>query len=399
LYLLFFLHTLKTKEQLIKGATRLTGFKDFGFDKHPKWLEGFNVALAEAPCSNLTLSGRRRMNFLFFRRLVERLRFVDFVKNHPELEQIQIKNPIFIIGLPRTGSTITFNLLALDKSVRTLKLWEVINPTPPPSDSAPYSRRIRRIKFALAFQRLWSPELDKLHYVRAELPEEETVWFSQNNWFPGLTIGVMSKPIQEWFLQQEDKKKGENALQMYADFRNLLRMRIIGSENPSRWLFKGVLIHQPCLHSLFRIFPDARIVYLRRDPCETVGSALSLETTIGKNYQNLDFKKYGPQRVPMFISLEESMQNYRRSLAPEFEKNHFVDISYKDIVANPFECVQKVYEQFGLEFTEEYATKMRQYLTDNPQGKHGKHSYNLKSYGLTDQIVNDAFKPIYGDTT
>jgi len=110
----------------------------------------------------------------------------------------------------------------------------------------------------------------------------------QNNWFPGLTIGVMSKPIQEWFLQQEDKK-GENALQMYADFRNLLRMRIIGSENPSRWLFKGVLIHQPFLHSLFRIFPDARIVYLRRDPCETVGSALSLETTLGKKISKFRF--------------------------------------------------------------------------------------------------------------
>jgi len=290
--------------------------------------------------------------------------------------------------------------LALDQGVRTLKLWEVINPSPPPSDSATEKQRIRRIKFALAFQRLWSPELDKLHYVRAHLPEEETVWFSQNNWFPGLTIGVLNKPVQEWFLEQGDEKGG-NAYQMYADFRNLLRMRILGSEkkeDPSRWLFKGVLIHQPFLKSLFRAFPDARIIYLRRDPCETVGSTASLETKLGSHFQRLDHKKYGPLRLPMLVRLEETMQNYRRSLDPDFEKKHFVDISYQDIVSKPYDCIKRTYDQFGLEFTEEFAKKINQYLADNPQGKHGKHDYKLSSFGLNEQMVRDSFKPIYGET-
>jgi len=217
---------------------------------------------------------------------------------------------------------------------------------------------MKRIKLALGFQRLWSPELDKIHYVRAHLPEEETPWFSQNNWFPGLTIGVMSKSIQDWFLQQEDKT-GDTAYQMYVDFRNILRMRIFDSENPSRWLFKGVLIHQPFLPALFRVFPDARIIYLRRDPCEAMGSTASLETMLGVNYQKLDYKQYGPQRMPVLVQLEDSMQKYRRSLPSNEEKKHFVDFDYKDIVNNPFECIKRAYKQFGLEWTEEYANKMK----------------------------------------
>jgi len=100
----------------------------------------------------------------------------------------------------------------------------------------------------------------------------------------------------------------------------------------------------------------------------------------------------------MLVSLEASMQNYRRSLDPEFEKKHFIDFQYKDIVANPYECIKKAYGQFGFDFTEEYAAKMKHYLAENPKGKHGKHDYHLKSFGLTDEMVREAFKPIYGDT-
>jgi len=99
------------------------------------------------------------------------------------------------------------------------------------------------------------------------------------------------------------------------------------------------------------------------------------------------------------FSLEASMQNYRRSLDPEFEKKHFIDFQYKEIVANPYECIKKAYGQFGFDFTEEYAAKMKHYLAENPKGKHGKHDYHLKSFGLTDQMVREAFKPIYGETT
>jgi len=397
-YFLYKAQKIKKKDELIRGAIKFTGLKDFGFDQNPKWLEGFDLALNEAHRIPLKAAGRWWINFLLFRRLCERLRFVDYVKNHPELEKIPIKDPIFIIGLPRTGSTITYNLLALDNDVRTLKLWEIIHPTPPPSDPISEKQRIRRLSWALAFQRLWSPGLDKIHYIRANLAEEETMWFSQNNWFPGLAIGINSPPITEWFLSQEDKT-GDKAFHMYQDFRNILRMRTIDKGVPSRWLFKGVLIHQHCLPALFRVFPDARVIYLRRDPCEAVASAASLETVLGGQYQEIDFKRYGPERMPMLISLEGSTQNYRRSLPPEDERKHFVDLLYKDTIADPYASIKKVYNQFGLDFSEEYSNRMTKYLADNPKGKHGKHNYSLKTYGLTDEGVRAAFAPVYGDTT
>jgi len=396
-FLLYNLQKLKTPEELMKRAMKETGFTDFGFEKNTKFLETVHLTLAEAHKANLKPVGRWWINFLVGRRLVERLKFVDYVKNHPELEQIQIRNPIFIIGLPRTGSTITYNLLALDNDVRTLKLWEITNPTPPPSDPATEQKRINRLKFALGFQKLWSPGLDKIHYTRPHLPEEETFWFAQNGWFPGLTIGVFSTLYQEWFLKQEDKT-GDNAHQMYLDFRNLLRMRTVEKGNPSRWLFKGVLIHQHVLPALFRVFPDARVIVLRRDPCEAVASGASLETVLGNQFQQVNMKRYGPERLSMLVSLEKSTQDYRKSLPPEVESKHFVDLPYTDIVNNPFESIKKVYDQLGLEWTETFSDKMKQYLKENPKGKHGKHHYNLKQFGLTEADVRTAFEPVYGVT-
>jgi len=370
-----------------------TGLSDFGWKSNPRFEEGLDTMIAEIPFAQLTIVGRMWMNFLFYRRLVERLKFVNYVKLNPQIEQTQITNPIFIVGLPRTGSTLLFNLLGLDNDVHTLKLWELIYPVPHPYDPLTEAQRIRLLTAATVFQKTFSPRLNKIHYIHPTLPEEETLWFSQMNWFPGLTIGTLTKKVQEWFLKQEDEN-GDNALPMYQDFRNLLRMRQM-EKGAGRWLLKGVLIHQHVLPSLLRIFPDAKIIYLRRDPCAVIASAASLETEMGHHFQRFNLKNYGAQRVPMLVSLEQSTKKFRESLPKEKENAHFFDLQYDTLVKDPIQAVERIYQHFGFEKSDKFLESMRQYLKSNPQHKHGKHHYHLKKFGLTDAEVREAFSAVY----
>jgi len=382
---------------LLRGAMKTTKLSDFDFESNPKFFEGLDLTISEMPKGNLKILGRIWLNFLLHRRLVERLKLVNYLKRNPQVEKVQIRSPIFIVGLPRTGSTFLFNLMALADNVQTLKLWELVYPVPSPYDPLTDEQRIRLLQAALFFQRTFSPQLDKIHYMRPQIPEEETLWFSQNNWFPGLTVGTSTKGIEEWFLNQQDPK-GEKALPMYQDFRNVLRMRQIESEKdgPPQWLFKGVLIHMHVLPALFRVFPDAKIIYLRRDPCEVVASAASLETEIGRHFQRLNEKEHGPQRMPMLIAFEKAMQDYRNTLPKEQEQKQFFTIEYKKMLEDPIQTVKNAYDHFGMDLSETFVQRVQQYLKKNPQHKHGKHTYNLKKFGLTDEKVREAFAPVYG---
>lgn len=380
----------------MKGAMQTTKFTDFDLKGNPKFFEGLDLQIAELPRANLKILGRVFLNFLLHRRLVERLKFVNYFKLNPQIEQIPIKSPVFIIGLPRVGSTLLFNLLALDDIVQTLKLWELVYPIPAPFDAYTEAQRIRLIGAALMFQKTFSPQLDKIHYMHPLEAEEETLWFSQNNWFPGLTVGTATPTVTDWFLKQEDKT-GDNALPMYQDFRNILRMRQKlkeGGQAP-RWLFKGVIIHLHVLPALFRVFPDAKVIYLRRDPCEVVASAASLETEFGRHFQHLDEKKHAHQRMPMLVSLEQSLKTYRASLPEDFEKKHFLTLEYKNLVDNPISSVKKVYDHFGFDFSENFSAKLQKHMKENPQHRRGKHSYNLSRFGLTQAEVHKAFAEVY----
>jgi len=286
--------------------------------------------------------------------------------------------------------------MALDADVQTLKLWELVYPVPHPYDPLTDAQRIKLMKMALTFQKTFSPQLDKIHYTHAEYPEEETLWFSQQNWFPGLTVGTSTKTMEKWFLNQKDKN-GDNALPMYQDFRNILRMRQIAKDGRvPRWLFKGVLVHMHVLPALLRVFPDAKVIYLRRDPCEVVASAASLETEMGRHFQHINEKEHGPNRMPMLLELEKSMQDYRNSLPKEQEQRQFLTVEYKNMVQNPIQTVQNVYSHFGLDLSDTFAERVNQYLAENPQHKRGKHTYNLKKFGLTEEKVREAFAPVYG---
>jgi len=396
LYLFYKFQKPRSRDALIQGAMKTTKLSDFEYEKNPKFFEGLDVTIAEMPKANLKILGRIWINFLLHRRLVERLKFINYLKCNPQVEQVQIRSPIFIVGLPRTGSTFLFNLMALADNVQTLKLWELVYPVPCPYDTLTEQQRIRLISAALFFQKTFSPQLDKMHYTHATSPEEETLWFSQNNWFPGLTVGTSTKGIEKWFLNQQDQN-GEKALPMYQDFRNILRMRQIEKDGqPPQWLFKGVLVHMHVLPALFRVFPDAKIIYLRRDPCEVVASAASLETEMGRHFQRLNEKEHGSQRMPMLIEFEKAMQDYRNSLPKEQEQQRFFTVEYKKMLSEPIQTVKNAYNHFGMDLSETFVERVQHYLKINPQHKHGKHAYNLKKFGLTDEKVREAFAPVYG---
>ena len=132
---------LETKE-LIQAAMEQTGLSDFGGDDFREPLQRLVDALNSQ--ARLNDFGRLRAQMTINAGLTTRLAIVDYLKDHPRVREERIVKPVFIVGLPRTGTTALHHMLNQDSANRTLRLWEAQSPVPPPeSDTYTTDPRMR----------------------------------------------------------------------------------------------------------------------------------------------------------------------------------------------------------------------------------------------------------------
>jgi hypothetical protein len=363
---------------LLEAARRATGLDDFG---EPWFREGLRALLASyEEGGHLTTFGRLRARNECIRLLANRLRIEDDRRRFPEIARERIAAPIFIVGLPRTGTTLLHHLLAQDPAHRVLAVWEVLAPSPPPRretrDTDP--RRAAAERSLRRFERL-APEFAAIHPIHASGPEECVNLF--NLCFASMQFETASDvPTYAAWLERQDLRAA------YAYYRELLKL--LQWRCPAeRWVLKSPA-HLFALDALLETFPDACVVQTHRDPLRVLPSQCSLVAHL----RVLGEKRVEPQAIGREVPATFA-RGVERAMAVRARtgEERFTDVHYRELVRDPLAAVRAIYERFGLRLEPRAEAAMKSWLAANPQGKHGAHRYTLEQFGLDAAIESRRF--------
>jgi hypothetical protein len=358
-------------DELLAEAQRSTGLSDFGGDGFQQGLRVFlRAALDEA---QLHFLGRALTRGDVLNLLENRLLLADWRKRHPEIEAVPIEKPLFIMGLPRTGTSILHELLALDPAHRVPLHWEVRYPCPPP-ETASFATD-PRIERAHREVRLWSeivPEYDSMHELGGALPVE-CIFLTQHEFLSEQLAGTHQVPSYAAFLAGADQRPA------YAFHKRMLQ-HLSWRCARERWVLKAPS-HLTALDALISVYPDARIVWTHRDPLQVMGSVASiLFATAWVRSDAVD----GDKVLSWFdgatcAGLLDAATKLRDSgIVPAANS---VDLLYGDLVRDPVAALRGVYARFELPFTPAHEARIRSYLASKPKDKHGAHRYSFETTG------------------
>jgi hypothetical protein len=358
-------------DSLLRAARRSTGLGDFGDGRFRDPLERLVASLESE--ARLTILGRMIARRDLLRLLEGRLRHVELCKRHPEIELERVERPLFILGMPRTGTSILHELMAQDPRNRVPMSWEVMFPFPPP-EAASFATdpRIEQVDEHLAGVDRLLPEFKKMHPMGARLPQEcaaitqyelaSMIWHTSNR-----------VPSYEAWFERTDMRS------VYAGHKRFLQM-LQWKVPAQRWVLKSPQ-HLWTLEALLAVYPDARIVQNHRDPLKVVASLVSLVCTL----RSLAMDEIDPHEVGrdwtqrLAAGLDHATRVRDEAKLPE---SQVLDVAFREFMADEIAMVRQIYEHFGMEYTAEAERRMRAFLAANRANKHGRHSYDLAFAGL-----------------
>lgn len=360
---------------LLAAAERSTGLFDFGTNEFREGLEVLTQSLETE--AQLTMLGRLAARTRLISLLENRLRLVESHKRSMVGAEV-VERPIFVLGLPRTGTTVLYGMVAADPSMRSPATWEVSRPFPAPAGED--ASRIAAMEKDLANFRRLAPGIDHIHPMGARLPQECLAMHAMEMTsyeFP-TTFPVPS--YWDW-LRQRDLTGA------YELEKRLLQHLQSGGHHGSHWILKTPC-HLMWLDVLLKVFPDALLVHTHRNPATVLASVSSLMATMRSSVSvAVDPVAVGREQ------LEAWTWGMRRVLEvrSQLPSDRVVDVQYEDTVNDPVGTVERVYKHFGLDYSTEVAAGVRGYLADNRRDKHGSHSYSLEEFGLDRAEVDAAF--------
>jgi hypothetical protein len=368
-------------EQLLQAAREQTGLSDFGGDDYREPLQRLLTALETE--AHLNDFGRMRARMTITAGLATRLSIVDYLKRHPEVRDEQVSKPVFIVGLPRTGTTALHHMLNQDSGNRTLRLWEAQNPVPPPQ-TASYTTdpRIARQREGVALTEAFLPGFMATHLLGAEEPDECYMLLNRN--FMSVEYSAMFHipSYANWLYQNLCARDS------YAWHK--LQLQLLQSRHPGRWVLKAPF-HQLGLAQILRYYPDAIIVQTHRAPMSLVASGCSFSEVLRRSgSDHIDRAEIGRDWMDMLRIYTRTFEADRARLEPQFP-GQFLDLHHDDFVADPWPAIAAIYRARGTALAPAARSAMARWLVAHPRGKHGKHEYRLEDYGIARAEVEALF--------
>lgn len=355
---------------LLAAARERTGMEDFGGNE---FHEALSVLCRSAEEDlDLNALGRRNLYGQILDHLVQRLRFVDLWARKPEIFDEPIERPMFIVGLPRSGTTFLQQLLAQDPAMRVTPFWEELSPLPdhdpairPPQDQPLIDRAERNIEGL----RQHAPGLLEMHQLNVMEPEEEI--YLLGPCFASMVYEwtYILPQFAEWYARQ-DFTEG------YRFFRKILQT-LQWMRGGGRWLLKAPQ-HMEQVGPLMTVFPDALFIETLRDPVTAAVSNASL-SAYGQRIRTDRPNPHAAGRSCMVI-IERLVSKLLRD-QPRGDPR-FLPIHFSALMAEPMAAARAVYAAAGLTLTDEVANRMQSYVDANRKGGHAPNTYAAEDFAI-----------------
>jgi len=371
---------------LLQNACSSTGLNDFGDDL---WEEPFTVLLdALEQEAQLTLMGRLMARSDIILWLSSRLQVVDLLQAHPDIHDEKITAPMVIVGLPRSGTSILFELLSQDPEVGVPLTWEAILPCPPPQrESYDTDPRIDKAhKLVTQWNRV-APEFASMHEMGGRIPAE-CGQLMAGTFISDHIASLHQTPSYSRWCAQADY------LPVYQYHKQILQ--ILQWKNPrQRWLLKAPE-HQVHLDTLLQVYPDARIVQTHRDPIKCMASTTSLMGTLyhmrsdqpfnAQMFENIIMGGATAQRLEYVIDQRDS------GMVPQA---NIADSRYQDLMDDPMACIEAIYGHFNIALSSAARNNMVTYLEGKPKAKFGVHRYQVDDRRASDRPLFKRYQQRY----
>jgi len=371
-----------TREEVIRRAIKDSGLEDFECSEFGEPLRNWCEQLLEPGMAALV---RYHLRLRITSCATNRLRLEKQLRDRPRIREERIERPWIVLGLPRSGTTLLHRLLAQDPRHRSPLCWETLLPLPRNArDTA--ERRAGQVKMFLKAGRFMAPRTNEIHEVGAELPEECTVLLE--NCF---ILSAWGHDTPEF----RSRLTSYDPVRPFRLHKSLLQyLQHDSSSGGKTWVLKSFqhLVH---LDSVLAVYPDAHLIQIHRDPVKALPSWASLAAYSGLHERdNLELHAFGQniyedakrRYYPAFVRKQDRASR----LGPDAR---IVDIGYSDLVRQPLETIAGIYAAFGRTFDADVERRMKAYLDQNPQHKHGKHKYSLEQFGLDESVIRRELSP------
>ncbi len=356
-----------TEDAVLTAARQKTGLSDFGAEDFRARLRVWLAAADEDV--ELNALGRLTVFGNCVRVLANRLRLEDLLKRRPEILDVEIRKPIIIAGLPRSGTTHLVNLISADTRLRSLPYWESLEPFPAPEDIAGpdgVDPRLERCRQTYDRGDRLLPLLRAMHHMTPEHVHEEIevqeLDFSTYNleWYARVPRW------RDFYLSYDQRPH-------YAYLKKALKA-LQWMRGPDRWVLKSPQ-HLEQLVPLYETFPDATIVLTHRDPVSVIQSAITM-LAYGARLRRTrvdprDIATYWIDRIERL--LRTCIRDRERIPAAQS-----LDVLFHEFMADDVGMVEEIYTLAGLPMTGEARTRLAAFMTDNRRGKHGRVIYDLR---------------------
>jgi hypothetical protein len=373
-------------DEMLATARAATGLDDLGADEWPGWEETYRQLVASIDGeSQLHVVGRVMTRGEIMRVLETWLRLQAAWAAQPQISAEPIDAPLFVVGPPRTGTTILLELLALDPALRAPLAWEALAPLPVSAD--PAVDRRERLRRAECEQELWAdvhPEFMTMHELASDLPCECVHFLAYDGAGPHWSMLFDTPTFTAWQLERI-----EPALErVYRLHRRMLQTFQHGSE-PRRWLLKSPG-HLQTLAQVFAEYPDARVIHTHRDPSRFIASLVSLLAVLRFTRSDaVDIAALGPlMELTYQMFLEQVIDQRTHGVIPD---EQIVDTHFLDLMADPVANLRGLYDRLGMTWPRDHDDTVRNYLASKPKGKHGAHHYDFADVGLDEASVRATF--------
>jgi len=372
-------HALSVFEEIIKDIERKSGNDAWKQGQHIEAMSRLLESINDT--RDLHPFGRFYVKSFFTELLSQRQALEGLWLQNPRISNDErITKPVIILGLPRSGTSFVFNLLAQDPSHRFLSNWETTVSQIPPEKHCNYLQDPRRKKGKLLvkFQDYLAPSLKNIHEFHLDGPEECTPILMQG-FSTQAFAGMFDAPEYSTWLntvsQDENYQHHKKVLQT-------LQWKYPGQ----RWLLKSP-DHLAGIDSILKIYPDACFIHLHRDPVQSVTSWASLNQVFRSIYmKSVDPKILGEQ---VLDRLGNDMDNYilhRKKYKPE----QFFDLYYQDLIHDPIKSIEEIYQHFSLDFSAVVSQKMKKFLAKDRK-KTRSHQYSAEDFSLNSGLISERF--------
>ncbi|WP_298215629.1 sulfotransferase [Acidocella sp.] len=367
---------VESAEQLVRAA---------GVAPSPDALAGLERLLDSIRAeSALSLFGRVSLHWDFLRLLRNASLIEAAHASNPALSATPVKAPLFILGLPRSGTSFLHSLLAEDPANQVPRNWQMIYPAPrPPGFSPRADKRVGKVDKQLELFNGLAPGFRELHPITADSPQEcseitahvfQSLRFDSTHRVPSYF---------DWL----EAHGHDDAFRFHKKF-----LQYLQAGEPARWVLKCP-DHTFTLSAILRVYPDARFVILHRDPIAVLGSVAHLTQVLRQPFlREIDAGEIGAQVAARWTQGANLLLEFdRRTDVPAAAKFH---MQYEEFTADPVLAVERIYAHFGEELTEPGLQAMRRMAEAKPRGGYGRHApYRLEAFKLSVPALQKAFSP------